>query len=161
MFLPKFKFGYRMNWFKCKRNVNAVYHGTSANIVKYSCIYIVFWNIFTVWDAGFVTNDNDSGVINLLYCIENEAMNDGDLDDRIFLLGASFKRTIRSKSIILDSCGGRMSDASIVSVTFDGTVIDTTLVCWKLRGGECTSVNHCTRFYLRNNNFRVSLCVST
>ena len=82
-----------------------------------------------MWDPGFVTGDNDSGVVNLLYCLVNEAMNDGGLDYRIFLLGANFKRILGGKYIILDNWSGRMSDASIVNVTFDRVVTDTILVC--------------------------------
>ena len=86
-------------------------------------------------------------------------MNDGGLDYIIFLLGTNFKRTIGGESIILDNCGSLMCNASIVSVTFGGIVIDTVLTCWRLRRGGRTSVNHFTRFYLRNNYFRVSFFV--
>ena len=50
-------------------------------------------------------------------------MHIGSLDYRIFLFGANFKSIIGGKSIILDSCGGRMRNASIASVNFDGVVM--------------------------------------
>ena len=71
-----------------------------------------------MWDAGFIAGDNDSGVVNLLDCVKNEAMNVGGLNYGILLFGVNFKCITGVKSIMIDSFDDLVGDTPIFKSDF-------------------------------------------
>ena len=107
-------------------------------------------------DCGSVVDDSD--------CIEDSLVDECWVDFGFFLLGTDIQCTKASESIVVDCSSGRMCDASVTNLGSGGAVFSVILVVQRLRRAGRTSVNHITRFYLREisfltNFFRFTYCI--
>ena len=107
-------------------------------------------------DCGSVVDDSD--------CIENSLVDECWVDFGFFFFGTDVQSTEASETIVFHYCSGRMCDASVANLGSGGAVFSVILVVQRLRRAGRTSVNHITRFYLREisfltNFFRFTYCI--
>ena len=96
-------------------------------------------------DCGSVVDDSD--------CIENSLVDECWVDFGFFLLGTDIQCAKASETIVVDYWSGRMCNASVANLVSGGDVFSAILVDQRLRRAGRTSVNHITRFYLREISF--------
>ena len=111
-----------------------------------------------------ISCDDCSSVVDDPDCIENALVDECWVDFGCFLLGTDNECAKASESIVVDCCNGRMCNASVTNLVSGGAVFSAILVVQRLRRAGRTSVNHITRFYLREisfltNFFRFTYCI--
>ena len=111
-----------------------------------------------------ISCDDCSSVVDDPDCIENSLVDECWVDFGFFLLGTDIQCAKASESIVVDCCNGRMCNASVTNLVSGGAVFSAILVVQRLRRAGRTSVNHITRFYLREisfltNFFRFTYCI--
>ena len=100
-----------------------------------------------------VSYDDCSSVVDDPDCIENSLMDECWVDFGFFLLWTNIQCIEASETIVVDCCSGRMCNASVTNLVSGGTVFGAILFDRRLRRAGRTSVNHSTRFYVREFSF--------